>query len=85
MTSPIDTEKVLGYSDNVDDFIYCEEWNYAHCLLSFNLYTSFFTVACHCVFGTYFLGKIIRLVQEKYLRADVECGYLFGRIISQVN
>ena len=43
------------------------------------------TVACHCVFGTYFLGKIIRLVQEKYLRADVECGYLFGRIISQVN
>ena len=40
MTSPIDTEKVLGYSDNVDDFIYCEEWNYAHCLLSFNLYTS---------------------------------------------
>ena len=34
---------------------------------------------------SYFLGKIIRLVQEKYLRADVECGYLFGRILSQVS
>jgi exosome complex exonuclease DIS3/RRP44 len=27
-------------------------------------------------------GKVIRIVQEKYLRHDVECGYLAGNIVS---
>lgn len=27
-------------------------------------------------------GKVIKIVQEKYLRHDVECGYLVGNIIS---
>ncbi len=27
-------------------------------------------------------GKVIKIVQEKYLRHDVECGYLVGNIVS---
>jgi exosome complex exonuclease DIS3/RRP44 len=36
-----------------------------------------------CFFKRTRKGKIIRLVQEKYLRSDVGCGYLFGRVITQ--
>ena len=28
-------------------------------------------------------GHIVRLVHDKYLRSDIECGYLLGRVLSQ--
>lgn len=30
-------------------------------------------------------GKVIKLVREKYLREDIECGYLFGNCLSKVS
>ena len=50
-----------------------------------HLYSSLYSYFFDQSNVSYFSGKIIRLVQEKYLRADVECGYLFGRILSQVS
>jgi exosome complex exonuclease DIS3/RRP44 len=35
-----------------------------------------------CFFKRTRKGKIISIVQERYLRTDLECGYLYGKAIS---
>jgi hypothetical protein len=29
-------------------------------------------------------GKVLKLIREKYLRGDIECGYRLGTVVSKV-
>jgi hypothetical protein len=80
---PVDIVISICVCEHASSHVYIW-WDWINLFGYSEMHIDIYILFIHDLNSMVILGKIIRLVQEKYLRSDLGCGYLFGRVISQV-